>query len=160
MEVRLSALAPAHAPPAPAAHQVRSLRVTVLSTMLTDFEGVGEWGFAAVVEVDGRRLLFDTGARPRTVLDNAHELGIDLSDITDVVLSGTTTGSSGPGTMAVTGARATTSCSRRRRGATSSRARWTATWCGSTMISAPTIRGTIWISPGRGEAVLWVAIKG
>src|SRR5688500_7751201 len=68
-------------------HQVRSLRVTVLSTMLTDFHGVGEWGFAALVEVDGRRLLFDTGARPETVLDNARELGIDLSGVTDLVLS-------------------------------------------------------------------------
>lgn len=68
-------------------HQVRSLRVTVLSTMLTDFHGVGEWGFAAFVEIDGRRLLFDTGARPQTVLDNARELGIDLSGVTDVVLS-------------------------------------------------------------------------
>jgi glyoxylase-like metal-dependent hydrolase (beta-lactamase superfamily II) len=55
--------------------------------MLTDFHGVGEWGFAALVEIDGRRLLFDTGARPQTVLDNARELGIDLSGVTDVVLS-------------------------------------------------------------------------
>ncbi|MGH2708612.1 MAG: MBL fold metallo-hydrolase, partial [Actinomycetota bacterium] len=75
------------APPTLPSHQVRSLRVTVLSTMLTDLDGVGEWGFAALVEVDGRRLLFDTGSRPQTVLDNARELGIDLSDITDVVLS-------------------------------------------------------------------------
>jgi 7,8-dihydropterin-6-yl-methyl-4-(beta-D-ribofuranosyl)aminobenzene 5'-phosphate synthase len=75
------------APPSPPSHQVRSLRVTVLSTMLTDLHGVGEWGFAALVEVDGRRLLFDTGARPETVLDNARELGIDLSGVTDVVLS-------------------------------------------------------------------------
>jgi 7,8-dihydropterin-6-yl-methyl-4-(beta-D-ribofuranosyl)aminobenzene 5'-phosphate synthase len=59
-------------------HQARALRVTVLSTMLTDHKGVGEWGFAAPVEVDGRRLLFDTGARPETVLQNARELGIDL----------------------------------------------------------------------------------
>jgi len=68
-------------------HRVQSLRVTVLSTMLTDFHGVGEWGFAALVEADGRRLLFDTGARPETVLENARELNIDLSGVTDVVLS-------------------------------------------------------------------------
>jgi 7,8-dihydropterin-6-yl-methyl-4-(beta-D-ribofuranosyl)aminobenzene 5'-phosphate synthase len=78
---------PSPVAPNPPSHQVRSLRVTVLSTMLTDFHGVGEWGFAALVEADGRRLLFDTGARPQTVLDNARELGIDLSGITDVVLS-------------------------------------------------------------------------
>jgi 7,8-dihydropterin-6-yl-methyl-4-(beta-D-ribofuranosyl)aminobenzene 5'-phosphate synthase len=54
--------------------------------MLAD-AGVGEWGFAAVVEADGRRFLVDTGARPNTALDNARELGIDLSGITDVVLT-------------------------------------------------------------------------
>jgi 7,8-dihydropterin-6-yl-methyl-4-(beta-D-ribofuranosyl)aminobenzene 5'-phosphate synthase len=55
--------------------------------MLTDTAGIGEWGFAAVVEVDGRRWLFDTGARPDTVLANAKELKIDLASITDVILS-------------------------------------------------------------------------
>lgn len=69
------------------ASQVRSLRVVVLSTMLADAKGVGEWGFAALVEADGRRLLFDTGARPDTVLDNARELGVDLAGVPDVVLS-------------------------------------------------------------------------
>ena len=77
----------------PAAHaetprtRVKNLRVTVLSTMLTEQKGVGEWGFSALVEADGRRILFDTGTRPNTVLQNAQELGIDLSGITDVVLS-------------------------------------------------------------------------
>ena len=61
--------------------------MTILSTMLADTKGLGEWGFAALVEADGRRLLFDTGARPETVLNNARELGIDLSGVTDVVLS-------------------------------------------------------------------------
>jgi 7,8-dihydropterin-6-yl-methyl-4-(beta-D-ribofuranosyl)aminobenzene 5'-phosphate synthase len=39
------------------------------------------------VEADGHRILFDTGARPNTVLNNAKELGVDLTNITDVVLS-------------------------------------------------------------------------
>ncbi len=69
------------------AYQVKSLRIEVLSTMLTADVGIGEWGFAAVVEADGHRILFDTGARPDTVLNNAKELGVDLSNITDVVLS-------------------------------------------------------------------------
>lgn len=67
-------------------HEVKSLHITILSTMLAD-AGIGEWGFAALVEVDGHRLLFDTGNRPGTVLQNARELGIDLSTVTDVVLS-------------------------------------------------------------------------
>jgi 7,8-dihydropterin-6-yl-methyl-4-(beta-D-ribofuranosyl)aminobenzene 5'-phosphate synthase len=66
--------------------EVSSLKVTILSTMLAD-EGIGEWGFAALVEVDGRKIMFDTGARARTVLENARELKIDLSDVQDVVLS-------------------------------------------------------------------------
>jgi 7,8-dihydropterin-6-yl-methyl-4-(beta-D-ribofuranosyl)aminobenzene 5'-phosphate synthase len=69
------------------AQQVRTLRVQVLSTMLTSDDGIGEWGFSAVVDVDGHRILFDTGDRPETVLNNAKELHVDLSNITDVVLS-------------------------------------------------------------------------
>jgi 7,8-dihydropterin-6-yl-methyl-4-(beta-D-ribofuranosyl)aminobenzene 5'-phosphate synthase len=49
--------------------------------------GIGEWGFAAVLEVDGRRLLIDTGARAETVLKNAIELQIDLASITDVAIT-------------------------------------------------------------------------
>jgi len=54
--------------------------------MLAD-SGIGEWGFAALVEADGRKLLFDTGARPNTVLANARELKLELSDAQDVILS-------------------------------------------------------------------------
>jgi len=82
-----AASAPVAAPsPKPAQVRVKNLRVTVLSTMLAD-EGIGEWGFAALVEADGHRILFDTGYRPNTVLQNAQELGVDLSGITDVILS-------------------------------------------------------------------------
>lgn len=82
-----SASAPAVDSPAP----ISAVRVTILSTMLVDYvgdnDGVGEWGFAALVEADGRKILFDTGAHPDTVLRNARALGITLSDVTDVVLS-------------------------------------------------------------------------
>lgn len=72
-----------------AAEPAHAVKVTVLSTMLAgDFRrGIGEWGFAALLEVDGRRLLIDTGERPETVLRNALELGIDLSDVTDLVIT-------------------------------------------------------------------------
>jgi 7,8-dihydropterin-6-yl-methyl-4-(beta-D-ribofuranosyl)aminobenzene 5'-phosphate synthase len=72
--------------PAPSPPRVGAVKVVILSTMLAD-EGIGEWGFAALVEVDGHRVLFDTGARPDTVLRNARELKIDLAGVTDVVLS-------------------------------------------------------------------------
>lgn len=65
---------------------VQNLKVTILSTMLSD-NGVGEWGFAALVEADGHRILVDTGARPETVLTNLREMNIDLSDVREVVLT-------------------------------------------------------------------------
>jgi 7,8-dihydropterin-6-yl-methyl-4-(beta-D-ribofuranosyl)aminobenzene 5'-phosphate synthase len=67
-------------------HKVASLKITILSTMLAD-QGMGEWGFSALVEFEGRRILFDTGLRPETVLQNARDLGVDLSGVTDVILS-------------------------------------------------------------------------
>lgn len=67
--------------------RVRSLKITVLTTMLTDGAGVGEWGFAAMVEADGRRILFDTGGRPDTLVTNARELKVDLTGLQDLILS-------------------------------------------------------------------------
>ncbi len=69
------------------AKRVKAIEVVVLSTMLADRAGVGEWGFSVLVVADGHRILFDTGARPETVLQNARELKVDLSDVTEVVLS-------------------------------------------------------------------------
>jgi 7,8-dihydropterin-6-yl-methyl-4-(beta-D-ribofuranosyl)aminobenzene 5'-phosphate synthase len=69
------------------AGRVRSLEVRILSTMLADDDGFGEWGFSALVVADGHRILFDTGAHPDTVLRNARELKIDLSNVPDVILS-------------------------------------------------------------------------
>ncbi|GHF94597.1 MBL fold metallo-hydrolase [Thalassotalea marina] len=67
-------------------YQVKSLKITTLSTMLAN-RGIGEWGYSALVEVDGRKILFDTGNRPQTVLQNVNDLKIDLSDVYDVILS-------------------------------------------------------------------------
>lgn len=69
-----------------AAAQATSVNIKILSSMLASGD-FGEWGFAALVEVDGKRILFDTGAHPDTVLRKLHELNLNLSDITDVVLS-------------------------------------------------------------------------
>lgn len=68
--------------------QVHALRVTLLSTMLVgSTTGMGEWGFSALVEADGHRVLLDTGAHPETVLQNARDLKIDLSDVQEVILT-------------------------------------------------------------------------
>ena len=73
---------------ASSAAQIRALKITVLSTMLVgDTAGLGEWGFSALVEADGQRILLDTGAHPETVLQNARDLNIDLSDVKDVILT-------------------------------------------------------------------------
>jgi 7,8-dihydropterin-6-yl-methyl-4-(beta-D-ribofuranosyl)aminobenzene 5'-phosphate synthase len=81
-----AALPPAFA--ASTAPKVGRLKITILSTMLAeDYETFGEWGFAALVEVDGKRMLFDSGAHPETVLKNCTALKIDLSAIDEMVLS-------------------------------------------------------------------------
>ncbi len=68
--------------------QIRALKITVLSTMLVgDTAGLGEWGFSALVEAGGQRILLDTGGRPETVLQNARDLSIDLSDVKEAILT-------------------------------------------------------------------------
>jgi 7,8-dihydropterin-6-yl-methyl-4-(beta-D-ribofuranosyl)aminobenzene 5'-phosphate synthase len=71
------------------AHQVHALKITVLVTNVAGDprQGEGEWGFSALVEVDGHKILYDTGASPDMVLKNAKALHVDLSDVEDVVLS-------------------------------------------------------------------------
>ena len=70
------------------AAQIHSLKITVLSTMLVgEATGLGEWGFSALVEADGHRILFDTGAHPETVAINARDLKVDLSGIREVILT-------------------------------------------------------------------------
>jgi 7,8-dihydropterin-6-yl-methyl-4-(beta-D-ribofuranosyl)aminobenzene 5'-phosphate synthase len=67
----------------------RDLKITLLDTGLGGGPGAGqgEWGFSALVETDGHRILYDTGASPNLVLNNAKALKIDLSDVETVVLS-------------------------------------------------------------------------
>jgi 7,8-dihydropterin-6-yl-methyl-4-(beta-D-ribofuranosyl)aminobenzene 5'-phosphate synthase len=75
--------APAQAP----AGRVHALKITILSTMLADGPELGEWGFSALVEADGHRILFDTGAHTDVVQRNARSLGIDLSTVPELILS-------------------------------------------------------------------------
>jgi 7,8-dihydropterin-6-yl-methyl-4-(beta-D-ribofuranosyl)aminobenzene 5'-phosphate synthase len=71
------------------AHEVRALKITVLVTNLgaDPHEGRGEWGYSALVEVDGHKILYDTGASEDLVIANAKALHVDLTDVEDVVLS-------------------------------------------------------------------------
>ena len=72
----------------PASQEVaEAVSVTILSSNLADGATVGEWGLSALVQVDGQCVLFDAGRYPDTVLRNAAALNVDLSCVTDVVLS-------------------------------------------------------------------------
>ncbi len=47
----------------------------------------GDWGFSALVEAFGRRVLFDTGAKGDILLEHMEKLAIDPASIDDVVIS-------------------------------------------------------------------------
>ena len=66
---------------------VKSVEVVILSTMLTDKSGVGEWGFSALVETTATASCSTPVPGLETVLQNSRELKIDLSGVTDVILS-------------------------------------------------------------------------
>ena len=70
----------------PEKHTIKHLKITILSTMLAQ-DGIGEWGFSALVEADSNKILFDAGGHEKTVLENAKGLNIDLSNVTTLVLS-------------------------------------------------------------------------
>ena len=73
--------------PSTGSGRVQGLKITLLSTMLADSGTHGVWGYAALVEVDGRRILFDTGAHEDVVQRNCRALGINLATVPELVLS-------------------------------------------------------------------------
>jgi len=46
-----------------------------------------DWGFSALVEIEGRKLLFDTGANGKILLSNMQKLKINPAHIKDVIIS-------------------------------------------------------------------------
>ena len=66
--------------------QLDNLRITVLSTMVADYDYLGEWGFSALIETENHKILFDTGFRENTVMQNADSLKMDLSTVEHVLL--------------------------------------------------------------------------
>jgi len=66
--------------------------MTIKITTLTENtvaapELLAEWGFSAVVEMDGLTVLMDTGGNGGTAVHNAARLGIDLRKVDRIVLS-------------------------------------------------------------------------
>jgi 7,8-dihydropterin-6-yl-methyl-4-(beta-D-ribofuranosyl)aminobenzene 5'-phosphate synthase len=80
----LSSLVPvARAAPAP-----RAQRVTILYDAFGSRRGLTrDWGFAALVEYGGKRILFDTGNNAAIFARNVRALGVDLRRLDFVVVS-------------------------------------------------------------------------
>lgn len=70
-------------------HRVGALKITVLVTNLAGdpHEGSGEWGYSALVDVDGHKIIYDTGATANVALNNAKLLKLNMADVQDVILS-------------------------------------------------------------------------
>src|SRR5467141_2212539 len=63
-------------------------RVTILYDAFSDNKAVTkDWGFSALVEHDGKRILFDTGNNPEIFEHNVKALNVDLTKLDFVVVS-------------------------------------------------------------------------
>src|SRR5712692_9025368 len=63
-------------------------RVTILYDAFSDSKDiVKDWGFSALVEHDGKRILFDTGNNAEIFQRNVNSLGVDLTKLDFVVIS-------------------------------------------------------------------------
>jgi len=67
--------------------RAQEVEIQILSTNLANLNTRGEWGLSALVRTDGRCILWDAGHYPKTVVQNADVLGVDLSCIDTIVLS-------------------------------------------------------------------------
>ena len=63
-------------------------RVTILYDAFGDSKGLTkDWGFSALVEHDGKRILFDSGNNAEIFERNVKALGVDLTKIDFAVIS-------------------------------------------------------------------------
>jgi len=86
--VGLAWLLPSSALPSPTSAVAGTPRITVLYDAFgKDAAMTKDWGYAALVEINGKRILFDTGGDPAIFAKNAQVTGIDLTKLDFVVLS-------------------------------------------------------------------------
>jgi len=72
----------------PAGAEVPKAQITILYDAFGKPSAMEkDWGFAALIEYDGQRILFDTGDNPDILANNAKAKGVDLSKLDFVVLS-------------------------------------------------------------------------
>jgi 7,8-dihydropterin-6-yl-methyl-4-(beta-D-ribofuranosyl)aminobenzene 5'-phosphate synthase len=63
-------------------------RITILYDAFgKDAAMTKDWGYAALVEINGKRILFDTGDDPTILAKNVKAKGVDLTTLDFVVLS-------------------------------------------------------------------------
>ena len=74
--------------PTPTAAAAPTARITVLYDAFgKDAAMSTDWGYAALVEINGKRILFDTGDDPAVLAKNVKAKGVDLTRLDFVVLS-------------------------------------------------------------------------
>src|SRR6201997_3752349 len=74
--------------PARAAEPESKSQITILYDAFgTDAAMKKDWGFSALVEIAGKRIIFDTGNDPDILAANVKAKGIDLGKIDFVVMS-------------------------------------------------------------------------
>jgi 7,8-dihydropterin-6-yl-methyl-4-(beta-D-ribofuranosyl)aminobenzene 5'-phosphate synthase len=74
--------------PTPTATAAVPARITVLYDAFgKDVTMTQDWGYAVLVEINGKRILFDTGDDPAILAKNAKTKGVDLAKLDFVVLS-------------------------------------------------------------------------
>ena len=74
----------------PATHSALATnqRITILVDAFGSQQGLHrDWGFAALVEYGGKRILFDTGNDSAGFVENVQRLGVDLTRLDAVVIS-------------------------------------------------------------------------
>jgi 7,8-dihydropterin-6-yl-methyl-4-(beta-D-ribofuranosyl)aminobenzene 5'-phosphate synthase len=63
-----------------------AITITTLTENTSDHDFLAERGLSILIEMEGSKILFDTGLS-NTAVHNAHALGIDLSSVDKIVLS-------------------------------------------------------------------------
>src|SRR5215470_4627189 len=75
-------------PPAAASPVAQKAQITVLYDAFGKTSGMTkDWGFAALIEYGGKRILFDTGNNAEILANNVKAKGIDLTKLDFVVVS-------------------------------------------------------------------------
>jgi 7,8-dihydropterin-6-yl-methyl-4-(beta-D-ribofuranosyl)aminobenzene 5'-phosphate synthase len=84
----LSLAATPHDSVTPPAARQGAQRITVLVDAFGDQPALNrQWGYSALIEYGGKRILFDTGNDSAGFAENVHRLGVDLTHLDAVVIS-------------------------------------------------------------------------